>query len=57
MFFDDIMTEARTCIHAENALYTADDPSNCAAYDSADRTCRAFAFAGATVNASFDALG
>jgi hypothetical protein len=57
MFFDDIVTEARTCIHAENALYTANDPSNCAAYDSADRACGALAFAGTTVGASFDALG
>jgi hypothetical protein len=57
MFFDDIVTEARTCIHAENALHTADDPSNCAAYDSADWASGALAFAGTTVCASFDALG
>jgi hypothetical protein len=57
MFFDDIMTEARTCIDAKNARHTADDCSNCAAYDGANGTCGAFAFAGATVSASFDALG
>jgi hypothetical protein len=57
MFFDDIVTEARTCIYAENARHTADDPSDCAAYDSAYRTCGAVAFAGTAVDASFDALG
>jgi hypothetical protein len=57
MFVDDIMTEARACIHAKNARHTAYDPSDCAAYDSAHGTCCAFAFAGTTVNASFDPLG
>jgi hypothetical protein len=57
MFFDDIVTEARTCIHAKNARHTADDPSDCAAYDSAHRTCGPLAFAGTTADASFDALG
>src|ERR1019366_7179875 len=57
MFFDDIVTEPRTCIHAKNARHTADDPSDCAANDSAHRTCCALAFAGTAVDASFDALG
>ena len=37
MFFDDIMTEARTLIYAQNSIYTADNASNCAANDGADR--------------------
>jgi hypothetical protein len=57
MFFDDIVTEARTCIHAKNARHAADNPSDCAAYNSAHRACGPLAFPGTAVDASFDALG
>jgi hypothetical protein len=57
VFFDDIVTETRTCIHAKNARHAADDPSDRAAYNSAYRACGPLAFPGTTVDASFDALG
>ena len=57
VFFDDIVTETRTCIHAKNARHAADDPSDCAAYNSAYRACGPLAIPGTPVDASFDALG
>jgi hypothetical protein len=55
--FNHITSEARALIHAQYSGYTADDPSNRAANDSAHRTCRAFAFAGTPLNASRHTLG
>jgi hypothetical protein len=37
VFFDDVMTKARTLIDAENACDTADDPSDRAANNSSHR--------------------
>jgi hypothetical protein len=55
--FNYITAEARALIHAQYSCYTADDPANRAANDSAHRTRRAFAFAGTTFNASRHTLG
>jgi hypothetical protein len=57
VFFDDIVTETRTCIYTKNARHAADDASDSATYDSAYRACGPLAFPGTTVDASFDALG
>ena len=51
--FNYITAEARALIYSQNAC----NPSNRAANDSAHWTCRAFAFAGTTFNASRDTLG
>jgi hypothetical protein len=52
VFFDDIVTEARTFIHTQNTRNTADDPSNSAAYNGADRACSALTFEGPAFNAT-----
>jgi hypothetical protein len=49
--------KAGSLISAQDACDTTDDPSNRAANDSAHRTCRAFAFAGTSFNASRHTLG
>src|ERR1700722_6477714 len=56
LFFDDVMTEARTLIPAQNASHTPDDPSDRAAYNSADRTRSTLAFAGTSLDTSSHSL-
>jgi hypothetical protein len=53
VFFDDVMAEARTLIDAENAVYTADDPSDRAANNSSHRPGSALALS----RTAFDASG
>jgi hypothetical protein len=55
-FFDDVMTEARTLIGAENASHTTDDPSDRAANNSAHRPGSPLALSGTTFDASGYAL-
>jgi hypothetical protein len=52
-----ITAETRPLIHSQYSCYTADDPSDRAANDSAHRTCRPFTFAGTSLNASRHTLG
>jgi hypothetical protein len=53
MFFDDIMTEARTLIYAQNSIYAAHNASDCATNDGSDRPSIPPAFSRTT----FDAAG
>ena len=53
VFFDDVMTEARTLIDAQNACHTADDPSDRAANNSSHRPGSPLALSCPT----FDAAG
>jgi hypothetical protein len=53
VFFDDVMSEARTFIHAQNAVYTADDPSDRAANDGSHGPSSPLAFSRTT----FDTAG
>jgi hypothetical protein len=55
--FNYITAETRPLIYTQNACDAADNPSNRAADDSADRTGRAFAFAGTPLNAARHTLG
>jgi hypothetical protein len=57
MLFNHITAETRPLIHSQYSGYTADDPSDGAANDSAHRASRAFAFAGASFSASRYTLG
>jgi hypothetical protein len=54
--FNHITAETRPLIYAQNACDAADNPSNRAADDSADRTCSALAVAGTAFDASGHAL-
>src|ERR1035437_4947938 len=56
VLFNYIAAETRPLIYTQNACDAADNPSNRAADDSADRTCRALAFAGTAFDASGNAL-
>jgi hypothetical protein len=53
MFFDNIMTEARTFIYAQNSIYAAYNASDCASNDGSDRPSIPPAFPCTT----FDAAG
>jgi hypothetical protein len=55
--FNYITAETRSLIHSQYSRYTADDPSDRAANDSAHRSCRVFTLAGTSFNAFKHTLG
>ena len=51
VLFDDITPEARTLIHAQNAVYATNDSSDCATNNSSNGPRSPLTFARTTINA------